>query len=104
MENHETVRGILQKFFFMAKLDLKEAYFMLSVNKSERKFLRFVFQGQIYKFNCLPFGFNCAPLIFTKLMKPVVSHLREKGFLSVIYLDDLLLLGSSYKGCKENVS
>ena len=47
MENHETVRGILQKFFFMAKLDLKEAYFMLSVNKSERKFLRFVFQDQI---------------------------------------------------------
>ena len=71
MENHKTVAGILQKIFFMAGLDL---------NESDRKFLRLVFQGQIYKFNCLPFGLNCAPLIFTKLIKPVVSHLREKGF------------------------
>ena len=43
MENHKTVAGILQKICFMAKLDLKDAYFMLSVNKSEPKFLRFVF-------------------------------------------------------------
>ncbi|XP_011859075.1 PREDICTED: uncharacterized protein LOC105556591 [Vollenhovia emeryi] len=36
-------------------------------------------------------------------MKPVVYSLREKGFLSVVYLDDFLLIASSYNQCLENI-
>lgn len=43
------------------------------------------------------------PWVFTKLLKPVLSVLREQGYLSVAYLDDFLLLGSSYMQCHNNV-
>lgn len=33
-----------------------------------------------------------------------MHSLREKGFLSVVYLDDFLLIAQSYSQCKENVS
>ena len=39
----------------------------------------------------------------TKIMKPVVGHLRNQGFLSIIYLDDLLLIGNSYSKRLENI-
>ena len=51
----------------------------------------------------LPFGLNCAPWVFTKLMKPVVTYLRGLGFTTVVYLDDWLLIGKNYSECKENV-
>ena len=36
-------------------------------------------------------------------MKPISSKLRNEGFLSVIYLDDMFLVGLSYEECKENM-
>lgn len=39
---------------------------------------------------------------FTKIMK-VVTHLREKGYKSVQYLDDGLCIGSDYKSCLKDV-
>lgn len=87
----------------MACLDLKEAYFSVPIHKRHRKFLRFIFDNTTYEFCCLPFGLSIAPWVFTKLMKPVVSLLREQGQLSVIYLDDLFLIGSTFNECLENI-
>lgn len=87
----------------MCTIDLKDAYFLLSIHKEHRKFLRFEFDGNIYEYNCMPFGLNIAPFVFTKLMKPVISCLRERGFLSVIYLDDILLFGTTHAECLDNV-
>lgn len=88
----------------MATIDLKDAYFLVSVHKSFRKYLRFRFQGILYEFNCLPFGLNIAPRVFTKIMKPVLAHLRKLGFLSNVYLDDFLLIGNDFLSCQRNVS
>lgn len=88
----------------MATLDLKDAYSLIPIAESHRKYLRFIFNKQIYQFNCLPFGLNCAPLLFTKIMKPVLSMLRSKGWISVIYLDDFLLMGKTPLECRNNVS
>ncbi|XP_011694551.1 PREDICTED: uncharacterized protein LOC105453949 [Wasmannia auropunctata] len=73
------------------------------VDESSSKYLRFIFQGQCFEFVCLPFGLNVAPHVFTKILKPVVNQLRKRGFTSVIYLDDMLLIGSSKQACAENV-
>ncbi|KAJ8915276.1 hypothetical protein NQ315_014784 [Exocentrus adspersus] len=37
-------------------------------------------------------------------MKPVMKILRSWGFLSTIYLDDILCFGLTYESCKENVN
>lgn len=87
----------------MASIDLKDAYQLIRLASSDRKYLRFLFEDVLYEFNCLPFGLSTAPYTFTKLLKPVIGHLREQGYLSVIYLDDLLLLGETHTSCLENV-
>lgn len=87
----------------MASLDLKDAYFMVSVHATHRKFLRFNFQGRLYQFTTLPFGLNTAPFAFTKLLKPILSFLRQKGWLSVVYIDDFLLFGDNSEECSKNV-
>lgn len=88
----------------MGKLDLKDAYYMIPIDMDYKKFLRFSFKGIFYEFNCLPFGLNTAPYVFTKIMKPVVADLRNLGFLSVVYLDDLLLFGKTYLDCLKNIN
>lgn len=102
IEDQKTVAKIIRQFSFMTTVDLKDAYYLVSINNSHRKFLRFRFKGILYQFNCLPFGISCAPRIFTKIMKPVVKVLRERGFTSVLYLNYFSLLGNSYSECSKN--
>ncbi|XP_031344364.1 uncharacterized protein LOC116171583 isoform X1 [Photinus pyralis] len=88
----------------MCTVDLKDAYYLIPIHPCHRKYLRFCFNGKLYEWNCLPFGLSCAPWVFTKILKPVVSLLREKGLLSVVYLDDFLLLGRTRSECISNVT
>ncbi len=104
MEGIHTVKSLMTKSCYMSSIDLKDAYYLVSIKTSHRKYLRFEWENKIYEFVCLPFGLASAPLIFTKLMKPVISYLRKQGLLSVIFLDDFLLLGQTYQECHKNVN
>nr|CAH7724196.1 unnamed protein product [Callosobruchus chinensis] len=75
---------------------------MVPVHKHDKKYLRVYFKGILYEYNCLCFGLNCALRVFTKLLKPIISFHRQKGHISVVYLDDFLLMGDAYD--KENSS
>lgn len=88
----------------MASVDLLDAFLLVPVHVSCRKFLRFVFEGRLYQFKVMPFDLATAPYVFTKIMKPVIGHLRSLGFISAIYLDDFLLIGQTFWECKSNVS
>lgn len=104
MENYRTVSNLITKNAFLAKIDLKDAYFLIPIHPDYTKFLRFSFQNQLYEYTVLPFGLNTSPFVFTKILKPVISFLRSLGFLSVIYIDDFLLMGNSYLNCLDNVN
>ena len=80
----------------MMKLDLKDAYYALSIHHSHRKYLRFVYQDRTYE-QCLPFGLSSALRAFTKTLKPVLAVLRSTGIWVVIYTDDMLLLHQQSK-------
>ena len=73
-------------------LDLKDAYLHIPILTSHRRFLRFVFKGEVYQFKVLPFGLCSAPRTFTKVTRVVVIHCRRLGLRLVVYLDDSLLL------------
>lgn len=104
MEDYRSACNLLFPFAFMAKIDLKEAYLTIPLDESATIFFRFIFEGQLYEFIVLPFGFNEAPYLFTKIMRPILNHLRGEGHLSVCYLDDWLLFGESYEACVSNVN
>ena len=49
---------------------------------------------------CLPFGLSTAPWVFTKVLRPVIGWLRQKGVRCMIYLDDLLIMAK----CKQEAA
>ena len=103
LEDWRTATKLIFKNCVMCKIDLKEAYYLVSVAKSHRKFLRFRFKEELIEFNCLPFGLSSAPRVFTKIMKPVIRYFRKLGIICVIYLDDILIIASDFKKCKSDV-
>ena len=51
----------------------------------------------------MPNGYRPAMRIFTKVSKVPFSHLRSKGFVSVVFVDDSHLQGNSYESCLLNI-
>lgn len=103
MENYKTVMYLLEKNDYMASIDLKDAFNLISVDKESRKYLRFQFKRNLYEFCCIPFGYNEAPFIFTKLLKPVASTLKSLGIKSVFYLDDILIICKNDNDCQKSI-
>lgn len=48
-------------------------------------------------------GLSSAPRIFTKIIKPVFSHLRKLWYSIIAYIDDCLLQGDTCESCLRNV-
>ena len=61
----------------------------------------FQWQGRRYQYNPLPFGLTIAPRVFTKILKPLLAHLRAKGLRLVAYLDDILVIGKNQGEAEE---
>lgn len=80
------VKKLLTKNMFLESLDLKGAYHLIPIHQRHRKYLRFVFPGQLYEYTCFPFGLNTAPYLFNKLLKPVLYYLRERSFFYRCYI------------------
>lgn len=104
LEDIKVASRLLSSNCFMAKIDLSDAFHMVSVLEEDRKFLRFEFEGDLYEYNCLPFGICSAPYVFTKIIKPVLYYLRKFGYMSTVYIDDFLLFGDTYNECAKNVA
>lgn len=79
MEDLRTARVLVVKDCHSATLDIEDAYYLVAVHPSSRKFLRFRFRGRIYQFTCLVFGLCTSPYVFAKVLKPAIKQLRSKG-------------------------
>ena len=102
MEGLTSVRSLLQRNDLLVKIDLKDAYLTVPIHPAHHKYLQFLWKGRLLQFSSLPFGLATAPRTFTKIMKPVVSHLRLQGLRIVIYIDDILLMASSQSQVTEH--
>jgi len=90
MDTIDKFLKLIRRDMFMAKVDLKDAYYSVKINKNHQKFLKFYFNGTLFMFTCLPNGLCSGPRKFTKLLKPPLSHLRtEELMLISAYIDDI---------------
>ena len=103
MENLQSAITLMTPNYYMATIDLKDAYYSVSAAQNNRKYLGFKWKNQ-FQFTCLPNGLSSAPRIFTKLIKPAYSILRCKGSENVGYIDDTYLNGNSIHECETNVA
>lgn len=84
-------------------VDFKHAYFSVRVRPEQRKWLRFIWNDDHYQFTSLPQGLSSAPRLFTKLLKPALTHLRKLGMLVSCYIDDCIFISSSEEELSDNV-
>lgn len=104
METFESALKLVKKDCYMASVDLRHAYYSVPIAEEQQVKLRFQHDQKIYQYLSLPNGISCAPLLFTKLMKPVYAALRMLGHVNSGYIDDSFLLGDNYRECEENVT
>ena len=103
MESFSTIVNMVKPDCFMASIDLKDAYYSVPIATEHQKYLKFMWEGKLYKFVCFPNGLAFCPRKFTKLLKPINSHLRQLGHISVSHIDDSYLQGDDYADCANNV-
>ncbi|KAL0195088.1 hypothetical protein M9458_008660, partial [Cirrhinus mrigala] len=78
---------------WFAAIDLKDAYFHVSILPRHRPFLWFAFEGRAYQYKVLPFGLS--PRVFTKLAEGALAPLWGQGIRILNYLDDWLIIAHS---------
>ena len=88
---------------FFGSVDLTDAYFSILVHPEYRKFLKFVWKGEVFQFTCLPQGLSSAPRIFTKVLKPVFASLRKHGHQIIGYIDDSLVVSNTAEELMSSV-
>ena len=104
METIKDVLVLIMPHCYFASIDLKDAYFSVPIALHYRHMFRFLWQESFWQFTCLPQGFSAAPRIFTKLLKPVLSHLRSLGIQIIGYIDDFILIADCPQVLQEAIT
>lgn len=104
MEGLFLLKDIVRVNDFVAKIDMKDAYFGIRIARRHRKFLAFEWDGKLYQYRALPFGLSPAPYVYSKIMRPVAAFLRRMGMRLVVYLDDWLFLNGTSVGLVRDIT
>ena len=78
-----------------AKIDLQHAYFHLGLAKDLRPYMHFQVGTKRWQFQGACFGLNILPQLFMQMMKTFQRKWCQAGIMCYIYLDDILLLGTT---------
>ena len=103
MESIQNVMTVIRKNCYMASVDLKDALFSIPVAQEDQKYLKFYIGDKYYNFICMPNGYGPAMSVFTKILKAPFAILRQKGYFSVVYVDDNYLQGDTIDNCLNNI-
>ena len=101
MDTLKSALELVSKDCFFCSIDFKDAFYSLRVHPSHRKYLRFIWKGELYQFRCLVMGLSEAPRKFTKIVKVMLSELRKQGILIVAFIDDTLVVDESEAECQN---
>lgn len=85
---------------FFTKLDLKDAYFHVELDQSVRTYTTFMTTNGLMRFTRLAFGLSCAPEQFQRVMEKLLMPCRN----IIIYLDDILIYGSTLDELRQHVA
>ena len=91
MEGLKQVRDWIQKDTLFCSMDLKDAFWHLSVEKSFRKFRSFCYKGRAFRFRAMPFGLAIALSAFAAMMNFPMSLVRGEGITALNYLEDFIV-------------
>ena len=102
METLNSILKLIRPNCYMTSIDLKDAYYSVKIFEKHQKYLKFVFDGKLYKFVCLPNGLTSGPRKFTKIVKVPLSHLRKLDHTIAGYIDDMIEIEDSLEKSLKN--
>lgn len=85
---------------WFCRLDLRNAFFRISVPAKWRYLLGYETKGRCYWFKRMPFGAKTAPAVFQRFMDHGLSGCREISFW---YIDDVLVYASSLQELRKRL-
>ena len=103
MEDSQFIKSMISKNDFMASIDLADAFFSIPLHESSKKYICFDFNGTRYSYNVIPFGLTSSPRVFSKILKPAISHLRAQGIKLSSYLDDIIIVAPDPNSLKAHL-
>lgn len=68
MDTLKSAISMMRQNCYMASVDLKDAYYSVSIAESDQKYLKFKWSGNLYKFTCFPNGLSFFPRKFVILL------------------------------------
>lgn len=101
-ETFKTVLDLIQENDYFTSIDMQNAYFSVSIHPFFRRFLKFIWNGKLYHFVCVPFGLSPAPRLFTKILKPIFAWFRLQGIRCSYYIDDSINMNQNHDFCAQN--
>jgi len=83
---------------WFTRIDLKDAFFRISVPQEFRHLVTFLSKGKAYRFRKMPFGLKTAPSTFQRFMDWGLSTFGEWA---VWYQDDILIMAETLRDLRE---
>ena len=87
------MRELLQKFYgakYITSLDLSSAFLQVPLEQFSRQWTAFQFEGNVYQFTTVPYGFKNSLAAFIRALEKVLGDCGLSNNL-VMYVDDLLI-------------
>lgn len=97
----QDLRHRLQGNKWLARLDLRNAFFRIHVPKHYRYLTAFRCDGTIYWFVRMPFGLKTAPEVFQRMMDHILAKHWKYAYW---YIDDILVWGPTASNLQTRVS
>lgn len=80
MDSLLTPIKMMREGYYMASVDLKDAYYFVPIAKERQKFFKFRWRGRIcIKFTCIPNGLPCTRRVFHKTVKTIICDIPKTG-------------------------
>lgn len=94
-EGIDTVIDLVQPRDEIITVDLKNGFHHVPICTEHQTYLGFRWNDNYYTWAVLPFGLNASPYFFYKVLRPVISYLRQQGLRVSLYVDDFILFSKS---------
>lgn len=100
--NIEEILDKLGRSVYFTTIDLKSGFHQIEVEKADRQKTAFSTDKGHFEFIRMPFGLKNAPATFQRAMNNILGNLI--GRCCLVYLDDIIIFGSSLQQHLENLN
>lgn len=95
LEQWQHILPHLRQHHWGAKVDITHAYFHLQLHPNLARFMNVAVGNKIFQFQSACFGLSPLPMIWMMVMKVLLRLWRGQGLQVFVYLDDILIIGST---------